>query len=198
MRKFNLFLGVAVMATMLFTACGGNTPTVDEGVVINGVKWATRNVDSFGKFAEKPESSGMFYQWNRPTAWAATGSVTGWDNEFISDKTWETTNDPCPAGWRVPTKAELEGLGTGTWTIQNGVNGRQFGTKPNQIFLPAAGHRSFNDGKLNRVGENGGYWSSTEQGSYDIDAYCLGFGSSAFGFSAYDKRFGMSVRCVAK
>ena len=36
--------------------------TTDEGVVINGVKWATRNVDEFRTFAENPESVGKFYQ----------------------------------------------------------------------------------------------------------------------------------------
>ena len=38
--------------------------TTDLGVVINGVKWATRNVAAPGKFATSPEDAGMFYQWN--------------------------------------------------------------------------------------------------------------------------------------
>ena len=32
----------------------------EEGVVINGVTWATCNVDVPGKFAAKPESPGKF------------------------------------------------------------------------------------------------------------------------------------------
>ena len=36
-----------------------------DGVVINGVRWATRNVDKPGTFAANPEDAGMLYQWNR-------------------------------------------------------------------------------------------------------------------------------------
>jgi len=37
----------------------------ETGVVINGVKWATRNVDKPGTFVANPEDFGMLYQWNR-------------------------------------------------------------------------------------------------------------------------------------
>jgi len=39
----------------------------DEGVVINGVKWATCNVDNPGTFVNRPETTGKIYQWNRKT-----------------------------------------------------------------------------------------------------------------------------------
>jgi hypothetical protein len=39
-------------------------------VVIDGVKWATCNVDSPDTFASDPQSAGMFYQWNRFTGWS--------------------------------------------------------------------------------------------------------------------------------
>ena len=124
MRKSKIFLGVALLSTGIFTACepkepsgngnnnnnNNNTSTTDVGVVINGVTWATRNVDKPNTFAAKPESTGCFYQWNRPTAWAATGDVTGWNNTYPEGTTWATANDPCPAGWRVPTRAEIESL----------------------------------------------------------------------------------------
>ncbi len=42
-------------------------------VLINGVLWATRNVDAPGTFAASPESTGMFYQWNSRIAWSASG-----------------------------------------------------------------------------------------------------------------------------
>ena len=40
-------------------------PTTDEGVIINGIKWATRNLASHGKFVEKPEDYGALFQWGR-------------------------------------------------------------------------------------------------------------------------------------
>ena len=60
----------------------------DEGVIINGVKWATRNIDAPCVFSPTPESSGMFYQWNRKLGWAITdqlfnsngGYTDSWDD----------------------------------------------------------------------------------------------------------------------
>ena len=49
-----------VMSLFPFYGIAENSATQDEGIVINGVRWATRNVDAFGTFAERPESPGMF------------------------------------------------------------------------------------------------------------------------------------------
>ena len=169
-----------------------------DGIVINGVRWATRNVGAPGTFAANPESSGMFFQWNRRRGWAATGNVTGWNTTTPTGITWEATNDPCPTGWRVPTREELQSLVDAgcKWTTQNGVNGRLFGIAPYQIFLPAAGWRNFTNGGLGWVGENGIYWGSAPRGS--VDAMILNFAN-------YDNRvlynfrtFGFSIRCVAQ
>jgi len=177
----------------VITAMAGNytaTCNITVGVGINGVIWATRNVDAFRTFALNPESAGMFYQWNRQTAWNTTGNVDGWNNFTPEGTTWAANNDPCPNGWRVPTKTELEGLGIGEWT----TNGRQFGTAPNQIFLPAVSYRD-SDGFLGYAGY-GRYWSST-----NID----GYNANRLGFTAIHdaklesdfKTYGLSVRCVA-
>jgi len=39
----------------------------EESVVINGVRWATRNVGARGTFVQNPEDYGDYYQWNRGT-----------------------------------------------------------------------------------------------------------------------------------
>ena len=39
-------------------------PSSLEGVVIDGIRWATRNVDTPGTFANAPSEAGMFYQFN--------------------------------------------------------------------------------------------------------------------------------------
>ena len=118
-------------------------PPVEQGVVVNGVRWATRNVDTPGTFAQNPESFGRLYQWNRRSAWNVRYStVLGWNSSTPTGTSWTFLNDPCPPGWRVPTRAELQRLvdAGSTWTTRNGVNGRLFGAAPNQIFLPAAGY----------------------------------------------------------
>jgi len=58
----NLFsLALPVMLTFSSTL----DPMYDEGVIINGIKWATRNVAAHGKFVEKPEDYGAIFQWGR-------------------------------------------------------------------------------------------------------------------------------------
>ena len=180
MNKAAIIL-LTIFAIAFLTSCGAmrNRRTTDVGVVINGTRWATRNVDAPGTFARHSEDAGMLYQWNRRMAWSATDEeVTGWlnrlrirnrdrsreiewDTSIPDGETWERVNDPCPPGWRVPTEAELQLLkeAGSTWITQNGVNGRLFGTAPNQIFLPAAGWRDSN-GVLDFTGVMGCYWSN--------------------------------------
>jgi len=186
--------------------------TYDAGVVINGIKWATRNVDAFGKFAAKPEDPGKFYQWNRKTAWSATepgagiaiGAAGGWDNTTPAGATWEPANDPSPAGWRVPTREEQQKLSDASkvkneWTKINGVFGRKFtdlANEDNFIFLPAVGCRSNSDGTLNNAGELGYYWSSTQDDS--SNAYYLLFYEWGADWNGNSRSFGFSVRAVAE
>ena len=90
MKKYFLSFGLLLtvgLATIVFNSCGdenndptqeqNNNPkddpkddpkdplTYDEGVVINGIRWATRNVASHGKFVENPEEHGALFQWGR-------------------------------------------------------------------------------------------------------------------------------------
>ena len=70
-----------------------------DGVLINGVVWATRNVGAPGTFVDKPEDAGMLYQWNRKTAWSATDkTVTDWDVTTPGGDSWEKANDSHTAG----------------------------------------------------------------------------------------------------
>ena len=176
-----------------------SNPSVEEGVLINGLRWAKRNVGAFGTFVNNPEDIGMYYQWNRPTAWATDGVVTGWNSTEDAGTTWETANDPCPTGWRVPTKGELDGLAsaaTHTWTTEGGMNGMLFGNGSNTIFLPAAGCRNSSTGQLYNRGSNGYYWSSTVINT--TNAYYLYFTSNTYTTYYANKSSGFSVRCVAE
>ena len=191
---------ILLLFTLVCVICyGQNTAETDSGVVINGVKWATRNVDEPGKFASSPENAGKFYQWNKNKAWNTTGdSVSGWDNSHATGNTWGKTNNPCPTGWRVPNRDELQRLidEGSTWTTINGVNGRLFGTAPNQIFLPAAGWRSFKNGALNDAGSHGAYWSSSEDGGQG--ATHLGFINIFENMYSGLRAIGHTIRCVAE
>ena len=205
------------LIALLFASCGtrkGNNAeqtsnTFDEGVVINGLRWATRNVDAPGTFAPYPESFGMYFQWNRKKGWDATGETLlgmGWDAVNEEGTAWYAENDPCPKGWRVPTRDELRSLADvdNEWTIQNGIYGRLFGTAPHQIFLPAAGyHRITSDFKSSAVwvGRVGIYWSSTqfEPNFISDNDYAERLNIENWGNSVFPspRRAAYSVRCVS-
>jgi len=199
----------------LFISCGkdnGNnnteptTPVPEEGVIINGLRWATRNVGSSGRFINKPENAGTFYQWNSKKAWSSsnTSEITGWHDADLSGDTWEKANDPSPAGWRIPTLDEIKTLldpdkVSSEWTTENNINGRKFTDKAtgNSIFLPASGFREYGMGELRNKDLQGRYWSSTQ--SSDDSAWFLDFSSSSAEWSSfYNRRNGFSIRCVAE
>ncbi|GHT06339.1 hypothetical protein AGMMS49525_14530 [Bacteroidia bacterium] len=190
----------------------------DTEVVINGVTWATRNVDESGTFAATPDAPGKLYQWNRKKAWAATDQASSdWDNTNATGSTWESSNDPSPEGWRVPTKAELETLldennVINLWTIcvnvlpdqviWNPLNpryGRIFIDKrTNQsLFLPAVGYREGNNGALYEDNTMGEYWSNTADDDPKF-AYKLGCSPSGSGVGIYYRYSGQSIRSVKK
>ena len=183
----------------------------ETGVVINGVKWATRNVDKPGTFVTNPEDAGMFYQWNRQVGWSATAPMINsdgginWDTTESEGAIWKKSNDPSPIGWRIPTLDEINKLldtdkVTSEWTFINAVKGRRFtdNATGNSIFLPAAGYRRNVDGTLNYVGLYGLYWSSTQNdntgGAYGLNFYSDNVQSHFWDF----KLNGFSVRSVTE
>jgi len=191
------------------TSCGQNSLTEDKGVIINGVSWATRNVDNPGTFAVVSEDAGMFYQWNRLKAWSATepgeyiaiGEIGGWDNSISESKEWEKANSPCPTGWRLPTLDEINSLFaenvSNIWTTQNGVQGRLFVDKltNESMFLPAVGNRRYDDGSLAYVGTKGNYLcSEAGNGNY---VCTMSFNTNKASWNCYSGRHsGYSIRCV--
>ena len=193
----------------LFSACAifrqkTINAAYDEGVVINGIRWATRSVDAPGTFALYPESPGMFFQWSKRKGWCPTNKETegwiteGWTRFFFRDTEWYAENDPCPDGWRLPTQYEFESLiDAGSKQVtQNGVNGLLFGTVPNQIFLPAVGLHPRDDGPIGLRRGDGNYWSSTR----DVGEFAVGlwFISDFVMINRLWRTGGFSIRCVAK
>ena len=92
---------------------------------------------------------------------------TKWDGSVQSGDTWTRTNDPCPFGWRLPIRVEIQTLGdtdkvTFEWTTVNGINGGTFTNidTSNSVFFPVVGWRD-GGGRLNNASTLGLYWSST-------------------------------------
>ena len=181
-------------------------------IEIAGVKWAKTNLG-----AADETGYGNMYRFGRTKVWdAASSSATSipagssWisnDNGPAADWDMSPTSmtNPCPAGWRVPTKDEMAATETkqDNWTPNyngSGIAGFTFtdGTSGDVLFLPAAGYRSGSDGSLNGQGIEGRYWSATIPSSGSYYGYSLNFDSGQGAYmNYYDNRsYGYSVRCV--
>ncbi|MDR2585810.1 MAG: DUF1566 domain-containing protein [Prevotellaceae bacterium] len=178
-----------------------NPSIYDEGEVINGVRWATRNVDTPGKFAESSSKAGMLYQWGRNKEWPFTDPLSDtWPTAPAGGTIWAEGSNPCPKDWRLPTKAEIESLLDKTvpqfWSLVGADKGVYLGTFPHRIFLPIISIR-FEDGTIS-LNYSGGFWSSTPINSTEAWAFDFNIDENISANSVYEKCSGLSVRCVKK
>ncbi|MCK9453084.1 MAG: hypothetical protein M0Q90_15425 [Bacteroidales bacterium] len=181
---------------------------------ITGKIWMDRNLGAIqsAQSSADDQAYGDLYQWGRLTDGhekrnsgttsslsssdtpghgnfiAIDGSPYDWRNPQ-NDNLWQGvngTNNPCPAGYRLPTEAEWED------ERQSWSSNSEAGTFTSALKLPVAG-RSSSNGSLGSVGLYGYYWSATVDGTY---ARFLGFGYSYASMSSYGRAYGLSVRCL--
>jgi uncharacterized protein (TIGR02145 family) len=176
--------------------------------------WMDRNLG-----ASQPATSlsdekafGDLYQWGRgadghqlrtsgTTTTLSSADVTG-NERFITnsddwrnpqnDKLWQgvnSLNNPCPAGFRLPTDAEwdLERL---SWTANNSS-----GAILSPLKLPLAGYRDHinTNGTLLNVNEGGFYWSSTVVSNYSRNIFFINNTAQLY---TWHRAVGRSVRCI--
>ena len=107
-----------------------------------------------------------------------------------NDNLWQGVNglnNPCPSGFRVPTKSEWDSEKT-SWSQPNGI-----GAFASPLKLPVGGARSLSTGDFSNVGTTGYYWSSTVSKT----SVNLMFFLSNYSTSYTDSRSpGSSVRCI--
>ena len=177
----------------------GPTPAANEDV---RVTWLTAENDGSLGFASAPTVGSA-----TPGTWAsAETNNDAWNVD--ENNPIKTANDPCPTGYRVPTRIEWQAVNTNNANSLTGAawsagptefgNALHYGPDANGklLTLPAAGSRSRTNGALNERGNTGDYWSSTERGD---NAYSLYFGSSSVAPAEFSNRTnGLSVRCIAE
>jgi len=145
----------------------------------------------------------LFYTFDRKIGWSVTGTTpvstptgTTWTSIGTVGTVWQDANSPCPSGWRLPTKTDLEKLvaAPNSHDVVSGVSGRWFGTAPNRIFLPYVGYRD-NSGTLTSSGSQAYYHSRTESGT-GVSILRFSSGTAANIINNGSKFAAYSVRCV--
>lgn len=123
-----LKLGSATVHSVVVKQAIGEAPPVTEdpdGITINGVTWAKYYLGIDGDWEKTGSSSAVaLYQFNYNYRFPATGGhirdmaepdkttyTNAWRTQpqivTLNDSSdWQEENDPCPAGWGVPTTAQ--------------------------------------------------------------------------------------------
>jgi uncharacterized protein (TIGR02145 family) len=120
--------------------------------------------------------------------------------------TWDAAMIACPAGWRLPTRADWDDLVSAAGG--GSVAGRNLKSQTGWIdygwantdahgFSALPGGDRWGDGSFNYVGWRGYWWSATDTEGDARSAWYRGMGSDGVGvYEYYDfKSFGLSVRC---
>jgi hypothetical protein len=206
--------------------CNGTpTAIVNVTNPITGKTWMDRNLGASRAAIRSTDSLayGDLYQWGRSsdghqcrnsevTYLSSTIDYTG-NNKFISCQTsqfgdwrnpqnpnlWQqsdTINNPCPIGYRVPTKSELDNERI-SWLTNNSI-----GAFNSNLKLPLTGFRHKGDGSIQHTTDVGVYWSNTisilEWGGYIglNNSNSLHFQDNAAHIESYVRGEGKAVRCV--
>ena len=181
-----------------------------QEIKIGTQTWTTKNLD-----VTKYRNGDAIPQVQDKNAWAKlkTGAWCYYENKTANGTTygklynWFAVNDTrglAPKGYHIPTDNE--------WTILTDYLGGETiaGTKMKSTsgwdnngngtntsgFAGLPGGYLYSNGYFNLIGANGGWWSSSEDGTFGVWYRYLGFNDGNV-YRDYDsKRSGFSVRCL--
>jgi len=120
---------------------------------------------------------------------------------------WNTARLVCPSGWHLPSHAEWSTLtnfiGSSPGTQLKSEN---FGGTDDHKFSALAGGMGNSDGGFSGIGENGNWWTATENSANDNSTAvtddtrarvrAMSYNSESVSKSQADKTYFFSVRCL--
>ncbi len=155
------------------------------------------------------KTTGQTYGDGNPTMadWCVGGANDRWYNKSVTTS-GKTTNDPCPAGYMVPTVAQMNAdfIGSKYFTSEGkstATNGRTFTFNGQTSYLPATGVRFSAytpEGADKFIGNTAIYWNSGVGSTASIGAF-MAFTNGNVGSTCGAvmwKSFACPVRCVAE
>ena len=164
-------------------------------VEIAGVKWATNNLDSPGKFTTSRNQPGMYYQWginvahylSNPDDYNTRASIPEGQPFYSHTEYWGTNSnvpaawpgeDPCPKGWRLPLQGGSAAVPQEFTALFNATTASKDGnlmwftdkTDPSkEICFPISGGFGYRTGRFTNTLTDGSsiYWSGEKRpGAY--------------------------------
>jgi len=190
--------------------------SVDYSTVLaeDGKCWLASNLGTSVIAGSSTDSAayGWLFQWGRSaddhqktnstTTTTLSNSDTPGSNFIIAsaapkdwrspqkDNLWQGvdgTNNPCPSGFRLPTKIDWDNL-----ISMANITKDTTAFSSSTLKLTVAGYRSYSDGS-GLLSGTGNYWSSSVDGG---GASEFGFDSSSVSVGAASRAYGFSVRCI--
>jgi uncharacterized protein (TIGR02145 family) len=185
---------------------------------LTGRIWMDRNLGASQVATSSTDAAsyGDLYQWGRLTdghqiitsatnGVRSVGDVPG-HGDFITANSqpydWRTTtnfnlwqgvngiNNPCPAGYRIPTTAELEAERL-SWSSNDAAGAFS------ALKLTLPGYRDYGSGSIIGSGTTGNYWSSDQTSFSTAYGSVLSIESTgAYTDGVADRVTGRSVRCI--
>ena len=130
----------------------------------------------------QPNHSSFIAPLSSPFNWRTSNNVNLWQG--LSGE-----NNPCPAGYRLPTEAEFNSEKL-TWSSNNDI-----GAFNSILKLTSNGMRNYSSGQLENVGGGGYYWTATVSTSTTLRRRII-YDNSTVNIGNEYPSAGGAIRCI--